>query len=92
MNATYWIEADDRQWQLKKESDAVKPKDGVTGRVTSTLGYYPRFGQALASMHQNMLRETIKVVGQHNFCEAIEKSNDIASRLHNVEPGEKVSA
>jgi len=94
MNATYWIEADDRQWVLKKESDVnTKAKDGIPSTVIrkeSTVGYYPRFGQSLAAMHQAILRENGVILGYDNIGAAIAISNELASRLHNVEPGERV--
>ena len=89
METKYWIEADDRQWQLKKEAD-VTSKEGVVSRRESIIGYFPKFGQAVANLYERVVAEEIEIVNAELIQASILESNAIMERLLKIQPMERV--
>ena len=91
METKYWIEAYDRQWQLKKEAD-VTNKEGVVSRRESIVGYFPKFGQAVANLYERVVAEKIEIVGHESIQASILASNAIMERILKIQPMERVEA
>lgn len=89
MGAEYWIEPDDRQWQLKKEAD-VTSKEGVVSRRESIVGYFPKFGQAVANLYERVVAEEIEIVDAELIQASILEANAIMERLLKIQPMERV--
>lgn len=89
MKTKYWIEADDRQWQLKKEAD-VTNKEGVVSRRESIVGYFPKFGQAVSALYERVVAEEIEIVDAELIQASISESNAIMERLLKIQPMERV--
>ena len=89
METKYWIEADDRQWQLKKEAD-VTSKEGVVSRRESIVGYFPKFGQAVSALYERVVAEKIEIVGQESIQASILASTAMMERLLKIQPMERV--
>lgn len=91
MKTKYWIEPDDRQWQLKKEAD-VKNKEGVVSRRESIVGYFPKFGQAASALYERVVAEKIGTVDASSIQSSITESMAIMQRLLKIQPMERVEA
>ena len=89
MKTQYWIEADDRQWQLKKEAD-VTNKQGVVSRRESIVGYFPKFGQAVSALYERVVAEEIEIVDAEIIQASILEANAIMKRLLTIQPMERV--
>ena len=89
METQYWIEADDRQWQLKKEAD-VTNKEGVGSRRESIVGYFPKFGQAVSALYERVVAEEVEIVDAELIHASILESNAIMERLLKIQPMERV--
>ena len=89
METQYWIEADDRQWQLKKEAD-VTSKEGVVSRRESIVGYFPKFGQAVSALYERVVAEEIEIVDAEIIQASILEANAIMKRLLTIQPMERV--
>ena len=89
METKYWIEADDRQWQLKKEAD-VTSKEGVVSRRESIIGYFPKFGQAVANLYERVVAEEIEIVNAELIQASILESTAIMELLLKIQPMERV--
>lgn len=89
METKYWIEADDRQWQLKKEAD-VTSKGGVVSRRESIVGYFPKFGQAVSALYERVIAERIGTIDADSMQASILESNAIMERLLKIQPMERI--
>ena len=89
MKTKYWIEPDDRQWQLKKEAD-VTNKEGVVSRRESIVGYFPKFGQAVSAIYERVVAEEIEIVDAELIQASILEANAIMKRLLTIQPMERV--
>ena len=89
METEYWIEADDRQWQLKKEAD-VTNKEGVVSRRESIVGYFPKFGQAVSALYERVVAEKIGTVDSGSIQSSILEANATMKRLLAIQPMERV--
>ena len=89
METKYWIEADDRQWQLKKEAD-VTSKEGVVSRRESIVGYFPKFGQAVSALYDRVVADKIGTIDADSIQSSILEANAIMKRLLKIQPMERV--
>ena len=89
MKTKYWIEADDPQWQLKKEAE-VTSKEGAVSRRESIVGYFPKFGQAVSALYERVVAEKIGTVDSGSIQSSILEANATMKRLLAIQPMERV--
>ena len=62
------------------------------GRRGFSVGYFPKFGQAVSALYDRVVAEKIEIIGHESIHASILESNAIMERLLKIQPMERVEA